>query len=71
MDIDKLKEQARNLDEAEHEAIFNAGQMIGEAIGRKSQVLDLIRKFEEDRKVVNIAGKSAETAAKDPKPEKR
>jgi hypothetical protein len=37
----------------------------------RGAVLALIRKLEEDRKVVDINGKLVETAARNPKPEKR
>ena len=68
MDIDDLKEMLRNLEEQEHGTIFEAAHALGEVIGRKAQTADLIRKLEEDRKVVEIAGKPVETASKDPKP---
>ena len=71
MDIDKLKEMLKNLEEQEHGTIFEAAHSLGEIVGRKAQTADLIRKLEEDRKVVDIAGKSVETAAREPKPEKR
>ena len=37
----------------------------------RGAVLALIRKLEEDRKVVEINGMPIETAARNPKPEKR
>lgn len=69
--LDDLKEMAKNLEQKERETVFEAAHAIGEAAGRKSQVLDMIRKLEEERKVVDIAGKPAETAARNIGPEKR
>jgi hypothetical protein len=69
--LDELKQYLKALEEQEHGTIFEAGQALGEIVGRKNQISDLIRKLEEDRKVVDIAGKPAETAAKGKKPEKR
>ena len=69
--LDELKQLAQELEEKEHGVIFEAAHALGEIIGRKAQTLDLIRKLEEDRKVVEVAGKPVETASKDPKPEKR
>ena len=71
MDIDNLKEMLKNLEEQEHSTIFEAAHALGEVIGRKAQTADLIRKLEEDRKVVEIAGTPVETAAKGNKTEKR
>jgi uncharacterized radical SAM superfamily Fe-S cluster-containing enzyme len=71
MDIEQLKEMLRNLEDKERSTTFEAAFAIGEAKGRKDQTLELIQKMEEDRKVVNIGGRSVETASRDPKPEKR
>ena len=71
MNIDDLKKQLQELDEKEHGTIFEAAHALGEIVGRKNQTADLIRKLEEDRKVVDIGGKSVETASRNPKPEKR
>jgi hypothetical protein len=69
--IDELKAMIPGLEENEREAVFAGAHSIGEAVGRKLQTLDLIRKLEEDRKVVSISGKPVETTARNPKPEKR
>lgn len=69
--IDDLKAMARELEQKEREVVFEAAHAIGEAAGRKHQVLDLIQKLENERKSVDIAGKTVETAALDRKPEKR
>ena len=69
--LDELKQYLKELEEQEHGTIFEAGQALGEVVGRKNQISDLIRKLEEDRKVVDIGGKPVETTSKEPKPEKR
>lgn len=69
--IDDLKAMAKELEQKERETVFEAAHAIGEAAGRKHQVLDLIQKLESDRKAVDVAGRPAETAALDRKPEKR
>ena len=69
--LDELKQLAKELEEQEHGTIFEAAHALGEIVGRKAQTADLIRKLEEDRKVVEIAGKPVETAAKGNKAEKR
>ncbi len=69
--IDDLKKLARELEQKEKETVFEAAHAIGEAAGRKLQVLDLIQRLESDRKETEIAGVKAETAAKEPKIEKR
>ena len=71
MDIDGLKEMLKNLEEQEHGTIFEAAHSLGEIVGRKAQTADLIRKLEEDRVTVDIAGKPVETAARKPNSEKR
>ena len=69
--LDELKQLAQELEEKEHGVIFEAAHALGEIVGRKAQTADLIRKLEEDRKVVEIAGTPVETAAKGNKAEKR
>ena len=71
MDIESLKKTVRDLEERERGTIFEAAHAIGEAGGRKAQAIELIQKFEEDRKVVEVAGKPVVTTARDPRPEKR
>lgn len=69
--IDELKAMIPGLEEKEHAVVFEAAHAIGEAVGRKLQILDMIRELEEARKVVDIKGKPVETTARNPKPEKR
>lgn len=69
--LDILKEQLVNLLAAEKQTVFDGAVAMGEAHGRVLQVQDLIRKLEDDRKVVNIAGTPVETAARNPQSEKR
>lgn len=61
----------KELEEQEHGVIFESAHALGEIVGRKVQIADLIRKFAEDRKVVEIAGKPVETTARKPTTEKR
>lgn len=69
--LDELKAMLNDMEQKERETVFEAAHAIGEAAGRKRQILEMIRKLEEERKVVEIAGKKVETAAKEPQTEKR
>lgn len=69
--LDELKAMLNDLEQKERETVFEAAHAIGEAAGRKRQILEMIRKLEDERKVVDIAGKKVETAAKEPQTEKR
>jgi len=69
--LDEFREMLANLKAQEKQAIFDHAAVLGEIHGRVLQMEDLIKKLEEERKVVDIAGKSAETTARDNQPEKR
>jgi hypothetical protein len=64
--LDELKARIEELDAVERESIYN----LGAVWGRREELRELISKLAE-KKIVDIAGAKAETAARDSKPEKR
>lgn len=69
--ISMLREMLAGLEEKEHETIFEAAHALGEAVGRKRQTADIIRKLEEVRPTVDRGGVKAETGLHAVTPEKR
>jgi len=69
--IEELKTMAKEATDQEIQQAFASGEAAGYARGRKELLLEVIRKLEAERKVVDIGSKKAETAAKGPQAEKR
>ena len=65
--MDDLRQMLTSAEEAEKDALHS----LGVARGYQEALRDVLRKLEEDRKVVEIAGKPVVTTARDPRPEKR